>query len=229
MPQRPVDTVEQALAVVRERGVLPLTAVGGSDSLAEQVAGRPVRGSWVDDPAGERILAIAIGLERSPEVLVLKLVGGKVTFVHAALWPALVRVARDPDRAARIVPNLSPAAARLYDEVERTGEAHLDVLGRQNSWPPERDLARAAKELEAGLLAHLTTSEVERGRQAVVVRSWATAVPIAAHRRARQLTLGDALELLRAHGAALAPSSGAGAEPRPRAARPRGRVSGGRS
>lgn len=224
-----VETPAQALALVRERGALPLTPVGGSDSLAERVAGERVQGSWCDHPASARIVALSAALEASPEVLALKLVGGKMTFVHAALWPALLRVAHDAERVARVRAALSPAAARLLAEVERGGEARLVELGRQNSWPPERDLARAAKELEAGLLAHLTTSEAERGRQAIVVRSWATALPVVAHRRARQLTFEDALELLRAHGAALAPSSGAGAEARPRSARPRGRVSGGRS
>ena len=152
-----LETAAEALALVRERGALPLTPVGGSDSLAERVAGERVQGSWCDHPASARIVELSAALEASPEVLTLKLVGGKVTFVHAALWPALLRVARDPARLARVRAGLSPAAVRLLEEVERTGEAHLDQLGRQNSWPPERDLARAAKELEAGLLAHLST------------------------------------------------------------------------
>jgi len=95
MPHRALETVEQALASIRERGVLPLTSVGGSASLVELVAGRPVKGSWTDDPAGERILAIATALEASPEVLVLKLVGGKVTFAAPLGGPA-----GDGDRSA---------------------------------------------------------------------------------------------------------------------------------
>lgn len=227
----PLETPAEALALVRERGALPLTPVGGSDSLAEQVAGGRIQGSWCDHPTSARIVELSAALEASPEVLTLKLVGGKMTFLHAALWPALVRVAQDAPRLGRVRAGLSPAAVRLLGEVERAGEAHLDQLGRQNSWPPERDLARAAKELEAGLLAHLSTSAAERGRQAVVVRSWAAAIPASAHRRAAQLTFEGALELLRTHGAALAPSSGAAADPRPRAPTrpPRGRVSGGRS
>lgn len=232
VPPRPVTTAAQAVALVRACGALPLTPVGGSDSLAERVAGERVQGSWCDHPSSARIVELAATLEASPEVLTLKLVGGKVTFVHAALWPALLRVARDPARVARVQAGLSPAAARLLAEVERAGEARLDVLGRQNSWPPERDLARAAKELEAALLAHVSSPAVERGRQAVMVRSWARALPTHAHKRSAQLTFAAALETLRSHGAALAPSSGAAAEARPRApARPRSRggVSGGRS
>jgi hypothetical protein len=227
-----IETAAEALALVRERGALPLTPVGASDSLAERVAGVRVQGSWCDHPASARIVALSAALEASPEVLTLKLVGGKVTFLHSALWPALLRVARDPARLARVRAGLSPAAARLLDEVEREGEAHLDQLGRQNSWPPERDLARAGKELEAGLLAHLSTSASERGRQALVVRSWARVLPATAHRRAQQLSFEAALETLRSHGAALAPSSGAAGDPRARttpARPPRGRVSGGRS
>ncbi|HEX7622596.1 MAG TPA: hypothetical protein VF400_03420, partial [Anaeromyxobacteraceae bacterium] len=98
------------------------------------------------------------------------------------------------------------------------GEAHLDALGRQNSWPPERDLSRAAKELEAGLLVHCSSLPGERGRQSIVLRSWGLAMPDSARRNAAHLTLEAALDALREHGAVLAPSSAAGAAaPRSRA------------
>ncbi|OFX18734.1 MAG: hypothetical protein A2V77_01310 [Anaeromyxobacter sp. RBG_16_69_14] len=197
---------DDALRLVRERGLLTLTAGGAGPSLAEAIAGESVRGACSGAPAGERIFEIATALEASPEVLALKLVGGKMTFLHRALWPALVRIARDPDRVAEVLGRLSPGAARLHAEVERLGEVRLDELAREPAWPPERDLARAAKELEAALLVHSASVHTERGRLAIALRSWARAVPDSARREAAHLSLMAAYEAMSAHGAAL-PSS----------------------
>ena len=197
---------DDALRLVRERGLLTLTAAGAGPSLAEAIAGEPVKGACSAHPAGERIFEIATALEASPEVLALKLVGGKMTFLHRALWPALVRIARDPGRVAEALELLSPGAARLHAEVERRGEVRLDELAREPAWPPERDLARAAKELETALLVHSASVHTERGRQAIALRSWARAVPDSVRREAAHLSLDAAHEALSIHGAAL-PSS----------------------
>ena len=56
-----LKTAADALALVRERGALPLTPVGGSDSLAERVAGERVQGSWCDHPASARRMEYGSG------------------------------------------------------------------------------------------------------------------------------------------------------------------------
>lgn len=207
MPQTSITPPDEStLALVRERGLLLLTSVGGAPSLVDVVAGETVKGSWWGHAAAQLIFEKAAALEASPEVLVLKLVGGKVTFVHRALWPALVRVARDPARVAAIAAALSPAAARLHAEVEKCGEVRLDQLARQPAWPPERDLARAAKELENGILVHAANVHTERGQHTTGLRSWARAMPDSARREAAHLSLDEALALLRRHGAELAPA-----------------------
>jgi hypothetical protein len=216
----PTDaTLEDVLRLVRERGLLTLTSVGGSTSLVEEVAGEPVRGSWWGHPAGDRIFQLATALEASPEILVVKLVGGKVTFLHRSLWPALARIARDPGRVAEVRARLSPSAGRLLAEVDRLGEVRLDELARQPAWPPERDLARAAKELEAALLAHTGSVHTERGRHAIVLRSWARALPDSARRDAAHLSLEEARTALETHGAApaLSPQRPSQRAPRARA------------
>ncbi len=195
-------TPEDVLRLVRDRGLLTLTSAGRSPSLVEEVAGEPVKGSWWGHPASERIFKLASALEASPEILVVKLVGAKVTFLHRTLWPALARIARDPERVAEVRERLSPAAVRLLAEVERVGEVRLDELARQPAWPPERDLARAAKELEATLLAHTGSVHTDRGRHAIVLRSWARALPDSARRDAAHLTLEAARAALESHGAA---------------------------
>ncbi|RYA90567.1 hypothetical protein, partial [Enterobacter cloacae complex sp. 742-ADZ3-9B] len=46
------------------------------------VAGTPVRGSWWSHPAGRAIYAVTQMLERHPDALSVRLVGGKVTWAH---------------------------------------------------------------------------------------------------------------------------------------------------
>ena len=87
-------TAAQALAFVERHGVVLEAAQRGAiASLAEAVAGEPIRGSWWSHPAGHAIFAATRAVRASPDVLVCRLVQGKVTFVHRRLWPALARLA----------------------------------------------------------------------------------------------------------------------------------------
>ncbi len=199
-------TPDDALRLVREHGLVTLTRSGAGPSLVESMAGRQVKGSWWGHPAGGRIHRAATALEASPEVMVVKLVGGKVTYLHRALWPALLRVARDPERVADARRRLSPAAARLLAEIEGRGELRVDELAREPGWPAERELGRAAKELDAALLVHAVSVHAERGRYPLELRSWALAVPDSVRRDAAHLSLEAALEELGSRGAHLASS-----------------------
>jgi hypothetical protein len=86
-------TPKQGLAFVERHGVVLQAARGSAPSLAEAVAGEPIRGSWWGHPKGREIFRVAEAVSESPDVLVCKLVDGKVTYVHRRLWPALVRLA----------------------------------------------------------------------------------------------------------------------------------------
>ncbi len=86
-------TARQALAFVRKHGVVLEAAQGPVPSLAEFIAGEPVRGSWWSHPKSHEIFAVTRAIRDSDDVLVCRLVRGKVTFVHRRLWPALVRAA----------------------------------------------------------------------------------------------------------------------------------------
>jgi hypothetical protein len=88
-----VMTVHQALAFVRKHGVVLEAAQGPVPSVAEAVAGEPVRGSWWSHPKSHEIFAVTRAIRDSDDVLVCRLIKGKITFVHRRLWPALVRTA----------------------------------------------------------------------------------------------------------------------------------------
>ena len=86
-------TTDQALAFVREHGVVLEAAHGPVPSLTEAIAGGPVPGSWWSHPKSQEIFAVTRAIRDRDDVLVCRLIKGKVTFVHRRLWPALVRAA----------------------------------------------------------------------------------------------------------------------------------------
>lgn len=90
-------TPKQAIAFVKTHGVVVESARGAAANLAEAVAGGPIRGSWWGHPKGNDIFVCSRTVRQSPDVLVCRLVGGKVTYVHRRLWPALVRLADEFD------------------------------------------------------------------------------------------------------------------------------------
>jgi hypothetical protein len=87
-------TPTEALTFVTTQGVVLEAGTGPVASLAEAVAGAPIRGSWWAHPQGRQIFAATRAIRDCPDVLVCRLVGGKITYVHRRLWPALVRAAK---------------------------------------------------------------------------------------------------------------------------------------
>jgi hypothetical protein len=86
-------TAAEALAFVRAHGVVLESGAGPVPSLASTVAGGRIRGSWWAHEKSHEIFALTRAVRDCPDVLVCRLVDGKVTYVHRRLWAALVRVA----------------------------------------------------------------------------------------------------------------------------------------
>src|SRR5688572_9363907 len=83
----------EAVACVKRHGVALRSARAPVPSLAETIAGGPIRGSWWAHPKGRIIFGAAQAVCESPEILVCKLIDDKVTYVHRRCWPALVKLA----------------------------------------------------------------------------------------------------------------------------------------
>jgi hypothetical protein len=157
-------TLLQALAFIRKHGVVLEAGQGPVPSVAEAIAGEPVRGSWWAHPKSHEIFAVTRAIRDSDDVLVCRLIKGKITFVHRRLWPALVRAAgRLPSHHLSQVleghtssgrhvtkeipfPDWVPsdvrvAARQLSEEsalAEFTGRSDSDVAARQAAAPVGR-------------------------------------------------------------------------------------------
>ena len=106
-------TRTQALAFVRKHGIVLEAGRGPVPSFATAVAGSPIRGSWWGHPKGREIFMLTRAIRDSKQICVCRAVGGKITFVHRRLWPALVRMAaRLPQRQLARVTEVHTASGR---------------------------------------------------------------------------------------------------------------------
>jgi hypothetical protein len=112
-------TAAQALAFVERHGIVLEGARHPTiPSLVEAVAGEPIRGNWWAHPAGKSIFAVTRAVRESPQILVCRIVDGKISFAHARVWPALARLAKEfpPERLARLHEVHSDSGAHRVDE-----------------------------------------------------------------------------------------------------------------
>ena len=100
----PVKTKKEALDFVKHHGAVLESAKGSVPSLAQAIAGEPIRGSWWGHPKGNQIYMLLNDVSDSPDVMRCRLVDGKITLVHRRLWPALVKMAStfDSDRLSAV-------------------------------------------------------------------------------------------------------------------------------
>ena len=85
-------TAREALAFVKANGIVLESARGPAPSLAAAIAGEPIRGSWWKHRKASQIFRCTRAVRDSKEILVCRLLGGKVTYVHRRLWPAVVKL-----------------------------------------------------------------------------------------------------------------------------------------
>jgi hypothetical protein len=152
-------TPKQAIAFVKANGVVLESGRGPVPILAEVIAGAPIRGSWWAHPKANTIFLCSRAIRESADVLVCRLVDGKVTYVHRHLWAALVRLAAcfDANRLAAI------------QEVHTPSGGHKLNVTMFMEWVP-KEVAQAATRLTdedatALLPMALTTNPIRSKRK----------------------------------------------------------------
>jgi hypothetical protein len=134
-PRVTARDVAKARAFVEKKGIVLQSGRGPVASFAAFVAGEAIRGSWWAHPAAHRIFALAEAVIDSGDVLVCRLVAGKVTYVHRRLWPALVKLASRFDRGQ---------LAKSWSEHTPSG-AHVAKRLAYPRWVPAETKAAAAR------------------------------------------------------------------------------------
>lgn len=147
---------KEVLAALANRGLL-LLQDKRLPNVVTLVTGETLKGSWWSHAKSHLVFAVLSELGDHPDVLLVKLVQGKVTLVHRELWPALLAIVskREPWQLR----GLSASARRLLDEVS---ESRQPLIAR----------GPAVKELEVRLLVHSREIHTESGRHALAVEAW---------------------------------------------------------
>jgi hypothetical protein len=126
-------TGKEAIAFVERHGIVLQSARGTVPSLAGAIAGGAIRGSWWGHPKGREIFRASAIVCSSPDVLVCKLVDGKITYVHRRVWPALVKLSSRFEKQR---------LDRAWDEHTATG-AHRARSQPFPKWVPPEVFAQA--------------------------------------------------------------------------------------
>jgi hypothetical protein len=134
-------TKKEALEFVEKFGIVLESAQGPVPNLAAVITGEGIRGSWWAHKKSREIYLVTRGVRESDQVVVCRLLEGKVTYVHRRLWPALVRISRK-------IPKVQLTAIR---EVHLEGGRHQIVETPFPDWVPEevREQAKKLSERQA--------------------------------------------------------------------------------
>src|SRR5215813_8599824 len=132
---------EKAFLELEKHGLL-LVSDQNFPSVAFSIAPIKRKGSWWSYPEAHTIFAVNNMLEDHPDVLIMKLISGKVTFVHRELWGRIysVGVAREEWQ----IKSLTSAARTLLKKIDEVGRLQTGTLGKTFDPHP----GDAARELE---------------------------------------------------------------------------------
>lgn len=145
-------TADGALKFIEAHGVVLVAARGPVPCLVEAIAGEPIKGSWWAHPRSHRIFTVLQALEETGELLLCRLIAGKVTAVHHRLWPALVRLAH------RFTPQ---QLAQIKQEHTASGK-HVNRIVAFPGWVPA-SVRAAARELSDAEAERLLSAVLARG------------------------------------------------------------------
>ncbi len=136
-------------------------------SIVSLVAGKPIAGSWWGHPSGGAIYKETQRLADRSDVVVAKLLSGKVTFVRRTLWPHLlaIGISREPWQMR----GLSREARRLLTLAARRTLRTDDPNARAAGSP---SVSAAVRELERRLLLRTEQVHTESGTHAKLLESW---------------------------------------------------------
>lgn len=118
-----------ALAFVARHGVVLASARGPAPRLIEFIADEAIDGNWWSHPRASAIYNVLSRVSESDDVLVCRLVNGRVTLVHRRLWPALARMAPllPPERVARVCDVHLPSGRHATREIAFADWVPADV------------------------------------------------------------------------------------------------------
>jgi hypothetical protein len=136
-------------------------------SVVGLVVGQPVRGSWWAHPLCHEIYMVSQRFNHHRDSVQLKLLSGKLTYVHRSAWPALYAIASARDRWQ--MDGVSKGASALLALVAKAGTVRMDEIRSERS---RKELGGEARELESRLLVFGDDVHTETGAHVKRAETW---------------------------------------------------------
>lgn len=158
---------DRSLRELGELGLLLDTDKAFPSLTGLMIAG-PIRGSWWAHPLANHIYMVGQKVMRHADVLMLKLLSGKLTYVHRPLWPEVLSIAAA--REAWQMDELPAPAKSLLGKVDERGSFRVDEL--RSSARSLKELGADARTLEARLLVFGDDVHTESGAHVKRIETW---------------------------------------------------------
>ena len=107
----------EALEFIRKEGIVLESGKSPLENLADLITGEKLKRSWWAHPKSEEIFLISRYIRNHNDILVCRLIQGKITFVHKRLWPPIIRLIEKLDKSRLSAIN-EMHTAKGYHEVK---------------------------------------------------------------------------------------------------------------
>ncbi len=137
-------------------------------SVCASITGESLKSSWWSHPMAQVIFDVNEQLEDHQDIVITKLVAGKVTFVHRSTWPHLTSIGTSRENWQ--MSKLSVSARRLLALVDERGSVitnELPPLGRG-----KLTVGDVTRELERKLLILAVQVHTAKGAHAKALETW---------------------------------------------------------
>ena len=157
---------------LKQSKVATLTPVDEKvSSLVEELTGGKIKGSWWGHPQSHLIYNTYQRFVRDPTVLTMKLVKGKVTFIHQELWTSVLSSVLNQSWSQSARHQLSHLSETILKLVEQQGtlvctSPHLPFNESR------KELRKARMELERRALLISGDKHTGSGTHAPYLESW---------------------------------------------------------
>jgi hypothetical protein len=161
----PAQEFQKVFAALKDYGLL-LVSDRAFPSVGGLIAGSTIKGSWWSHPLAHTIFGVNEVLEDHKDVLIAKLIDGKVTFVYRTIWPDVFAVATANERWQ--TDDLSTAAKSLFEQLQKKERLDTSKLRQVQG----RKLGDVTRELERRLLVRTEQVHTSSGAHAKIIETW---------------------------------------------------------
>lgn len=153
---------------LEEYGLL-LEADQSFPSITTIIAGTPIKGRWWGHPKGKLIFRELSDLAENPDIMITKLVSGKVTFVHKQLWSFVYAIGNANEAWQTL--KLTEMEKRLLKIINREGSVELDRVKDKPGFD-SKTVSDAVRGLEKRLLIHAEQVHTAQGNHSKIMETW---------------------------------------------------------